>query len=152
MLDPGERVLEQPVGGSKIALAGAADELAHRLECVLVGLRRGKDRRLKRVLNVAEDASCVLDLRAARELAIARRCLAAVAHACHAIGAGCGWLRCLANAPHHPEGRHKLLEDGCRYALATRGRGGRLPSAPLRSAPVKQLPREADHASRILCK
>jgi hypothetical protein len=68
MLDPGERVLEQPVGGSKIALAGAADELAHRLECVLVGLRRGKDRRLKRVLNVAEDASCVLDLRAAREL------------------------------------------------------------------------------------
>jgi len=77
---------------------------------------------------------------------------AAVAHACHAIGAGCGWLRCLANAPHHPEGRHKPLEDGCRYALATRGRGGRLSSAPLRSAPVKQLPLEADHARRILCK
>jgi len=86
------------------------------------------------------------------ENCIARRCLAAVAHACHAIGAGCGWLRCLANAPHHPEGRHKLLEDECRYALATQGRGGRLPSAPLRSAPVKQLPREADHARRILCK
>src|SRR6516225_1625675 len=91
-------------------------------------------------------------MKSGQRTAIARRSLAAVAHACHTIGAGCGWLRCLANAPHHPEGRHKLLEDGCRYALATRGRGGRLPSAPLRSAPVKQLPREADHARRILCK
>jgi|SRR5215831_1485176 hypothetical protein len=32
------------------------------------------------------------------------------------------------------------------------GRGGRLPSGPLRSVPVKQLPREADHDRRILCK
>src|SRR5262245_35634480 len=90
-------------------------------------------------------------MKSGQRIAIARRSLAAVAHACHAIGAGCGWLRRLANAPHHPEGRHKLLEDEYRYALATRERGGRLPSAPLRSVLIKQLPREADHARRILC-
>src|SRR5215831_7756117 len=84
-------------------------------------------------------------MKSGQRIAIARRSLAAVAHACHAIGAGCGWLRRLANAPHHPEGRHKLLEDEYRYALATRERGGRLPSAPLRSVLIKQLPREADH-------
>src|SRR5215471_13616983 len=38
--------------------------------------------------------------------AIARRCLTAVAHACHAIGAGCGGLRRLAKAPHHHSTRH----------------------------------------------
>src|SRR5262252_7612836 len=52
-------------------------------------------------------------MKSGQRTAIARRCLAAVAHACHAIGAGCGWLRRFANAPHHPEGRHKLLEDEC---------------------------------------
>src|SRR5262245_63700496 len=52
-------------------------------------------------------------MKSGQRTAIARRCRAAVAHACHAIGAGCGWLRRLANAPHHPEGRHKLLEDEC---------------------------------------
>jgi len=31
-------------------------------------------------------------MKSGQRTAIARRCLAAVAHACHAIGAGCGWL------------------------------------------------------------
>src|SRR5262249_33436653 len=52
--------------------------------------------------------------------AIARRCLAALAHACHAIGTGCGWLRRLANAPHHPEARHERTPPerlGCRRSV-----------------------------------
>jgi tripartite-type tricarboxylate transporter receptor subunit TctC len=36
-------------------------------------------------------------VKSGEEIAIARRSLAAVAHVCHAIGAGCGWLRRLAN-------------------------------------------------------
>ena len=51
-------------------------------------------------------------MKSCQRTAIARRCLAAVAHAYHAIGAGCGWLRRLANAPHHPEvssGRPKIM-------------------------------------------
>jgi hypothetical protein len=38
-------------------------------------------------------------MKSRQKIAIARRCLAAVAHACHAMCAGCGWLRRLANAP-----------------------------------------------------
>jgi len=34
-----------------------------------------------------------------QKIAIARRSRAAVAHACHAMCASCGWLRRLANAP-----------------------------------------------------
>jgi hypothetical protein len=42
----------------------------------------------------------------------------AVAHACHAIGAGCGWLRRLANAPHHPEARHEKTPPECFVRLS----------------------------------
>src|SRR5215472_3052908 len=49
-------------------------------------------------------------MKSGQRTAIARRCLAAVAHACHAIGAGCGWLRRLANA--HPEAQSRPLFAG----------------------------------------
>jgi len=54
-------------------------------------------------------------MKSGRRTAIARRSLAAVAHACHAIGAGCGWLRRLANAPHHPEARHERTPPECLF-------------------------------------
>src|ERR1700730_9537010 len=38
-------------------------------------------------------------MKSGQKIAIARRCLAAVAHACRAMCAGCGGLRRLANAP-----------------------------------------------------
>src|SRR5215471_19317648 len=54
-------------------------------------------------------------MKSGQRTAIARRCLAAVAHACHAIGAGCGWLRRLANALHHPEARHERTPPECLF-------------------------------------
>ncbi len=38
-------------------------------------------------------------MKSGQEIAIARRSLAALAHACRAMGASCGWLMRLANAP-----------------------------------------------------
>jgi hypothetical protein len=52
-------------------------------------------------------------MKSGQRTAIARRCLAAVAHACHAIGAGCGWLRRLANAP--LEARHERTPPECLF-------------------------------------
>jgi Restriction endonuclease len=48
---------------------------------------------------------CLLETRmkSGQSIVIARRSRTALAHACHAMDVGYGWLRRLANAPHHPE-------------------------------------------------
>src|SRR5262249_16389689 len=52
-------------------------------------------------------------VKSGQRTATARRLLAVVAHACHAIGAGCGWLRRLANAP--LEARHARTPPECLF-------------------------------------
>src|SRR5262245_65615524 len=62
-------------------------------------------RRIGVLLNTAAD-DMVFQTRVGaflQGIAIARRSLAAGAPACHAMCAGCGWLKRLANAPRHPE-------------------------------------------------
>ena len=57
-------------------------------------------------------------MKSGQEIAIARRSLAALAHACRAMCASCGWLRRLAKAPGPPKlgERRRLGSDNVAQA------------------------------------
>jgi len=59
-------------------------------------------------------------MKSSQKIAIARRSRAAVAHACHAMCAGCGWQRRLANAPGPAKlgERRRLGSDGLPEPIA----------------------------------
>src|SRR5258708_12940400 len=59
-------------------------------------------------------------MKSRQKIAIARRCLAALAHACRAMCAGCGGLRRLANAPGPAKlsDRRRLGSDGLPEPIA----------------------------------